>query len=327
MNKVTVILCTYNRSAELRNALASLASSQVSPSIDWQVVVVDNNSSDDTPAVVNEFIAAHPGRFAYLFEPKPGKSNALNRGLREVDGDILAFTDDVVESNWLENLTLPLRTGKDYDGVGGRTLPLGNLNPPRWFPVTMRYAFAPLAIFDIGLTPGETNEAPFGNNMAFRNQTFRRFGDFRRDLGPRPGSEIRCEDTEFALRVLSGGGRIWYEPTAVLYHTIAGKRLNRRYFLNWWRDKARADVRAFPPAPERFVLAGIPLKFLRRLLRWSVQCVCSPNPAERFRCRIHLATLMGTISEMRSLAHETATRQSEPVVSPAPAAETPASHT
>lgn len=75
---ITVILCTYNRSERLAKALASVAVQELSPGVQWEVLVVDNNSRDQTPVVVQKFSEEYPGRFRYLFEPKPGKSFALN---------------------------------------------------------------------------------------------------------------------------------------------------------------------------------------------------------------------------------------------------------
>ena len=75
---ITVIVCTFNRSGLLETALESIAASEMPAGIAWEILVADNNSSDGTRAVVEDFIRRHPGRFRYVFEPRPGKSNALN---------------------------------------------------------------------------------------------------------------------------------------------------------------------------------------------------------------------------------------------------------
>src|SRR3954447_2321068 len=107
---VTVILCTYNRCEELSDALRSIAQSEVSTSVEWDVLVVDNNSTDHTREVVQEFCREYPGRFKYLFELRQGKTYALNTGIRAAQGDFLVFTDDdvVVEPNWLQSMTTTL---------------------------------------------------------------------------------------------------------------------------------------------------------------------------------------------------------------------------
>src|SRR5580704_1493640 len=108
--RITVILCTHNRCRSLAKALESVAASQLSTSTDWEVLVVDNNSSDQTREAVETYCRRYPVRFRYVFEPQPGKSYALNSGIREALGEILAFMDDdvTVEPTWLQNLTANL---------------------------------------------------------------------------------------------------------------------------------------------------------------------------------------------------------------------------
>ena len=117
---VTVILCTYNRCRELANALNSVAASALPEGIGWEVLVVDNNG-DQARKVVESFRERFPGRFRYLLEPRPGKSHALNAGIRASQSDVLAFLDDdvTVEPAWLQNLTAALQD-EAWAGAGGR---------------------------------------------------------------------------------------------------------------------------------------------------------------------------------------------------------------
>jgi glucosyl-dolichyl phosphate glucuronosyltransferase len=243
---ITVILCTYNRCQILVKALSSVALSLLPESVAWEVLVVDNNSRDRTRDVIADFCRRYPARFRYLFESRPGKSYALNSGIAEAQGDIVAFMDDdvTVDPMWLQNLTAPLFKGK-WAGCGGRILPGWNCTPPRWLPDAGHRALAPLAIFGLGLEAGRLAEPPFGTNMAFQKVALANYGGFRLDLGPRPGSEIRSEDSEFASRLLAAGEELWYEPSAIVHHPVPQDRLRKQYFLTWWFDKARADTRAY----------------------------------------------------------------------------------
>jgi len=299
--KITVVLCTYNRCRRLAQALESVAASKLPRSIEWDVLVVDNNSNDQTRDVVEDFSRRYPGRFRYLFEPRPGKSCALNAGIREAQADILAFMDDdvIVEPTWLQNLTAPLQKG-EYAGAGGRVLPEESFSPPRWLSLDGRYALAPLAIFNLGPDAGRLTEPPFGTNMAFRKGVFEKYGGFRTDLGPRPGSEIRNEDTEFGSRLLAAGELLWYEPSAIVYHSVHENRVQKKYFLRWWFDKARADIREFgvKPNTKRFV-ANIPLYLLRRLTVWTLRWMITIEPAKRFSCKLNVWTNAGQILECR----------------------------
>jgi glucosyl-dolichyl phosphate glucuronosyltransferase len=300
--KVTVILCTYNRCESLSKALESVAASSVPASVDWDVLVVDNNSRDQTRAVVEGYCRRYPNRFGYLFEPQQGKSYALNSGIRASNADVLAFMDDDVEvdANWLYNLTASLDGGQVWSGAGGRILPEMGFIPPPWLDSGTRYALAPLAMFDLGASACELREAPFGTNMAFRREMFSKHGDFRTDLGPRPGSEIRNEDVEFGNRLLVAGERFWYEPSAVVYHSVPPNRLNKTYFLAWWFDKGRADLRQNGRPEANWYIGGIPIYLIRRLCVWSLRWVCNIDPRRRFTCKLKVLGLAGEIAESRA---------------------------
>jgi glucosyl-dolichyl phosphate glucuronosyltransferase len=302
---ITVILCTYNRCQSLAKALASVARSVMPESVDWDVLVVDNNSKDQTRKVVEEFRSQFSARFSYLFEPQPGKSFALNSGIRNAKADVLAFIDDdvEVEAQWLHNLTKSLHGGP-WSGAGGRILPETGFKPPRWMEMNDHYALAPLAIFDRGSAAGELLEAPFGTNMAFRSEMFSKHGGFRTDLGPLPNSDIRHnEDSEFGSRLLAGGERFWYEPSAVVYHAMPAERIRQEHFLAWWFDKARADFRQDGiPNDLKKRVAGVPIILVARLCAWSLRWLCTLDPARRFSCKLSVWRNAGMIRECRRQA-------------------------
>ncbi len=296
---ISVILCTYNRSQSLARALSSVASSRLPESVEWEVLVVDNNSGDQTRDVVEDFCRRYPRRIRYIFEPRPGKSHALNTGIREARGEALAFMDDdvTVEPTWLQNITAALRSG-EWAGSGGRTLPERTFSPPRWLSLKGPHALSPLAVFDLGPDACGLAEPPFGTNMAFRREVFERYGGFRTDLGPRPGNEIRGEDTEFGRRLLGGGERLRYEPSAVVYHSVPENRLQKKYFLTWWFDKGRAIIREFGvPSKARWCVGRIPLYMFRRLAVWTVRWLVAVEPSRRFDCKLNAWSTFGEIVE------------------------------
>lgn len=296
----SVILCTFNRCQRLATALESVAASQLAAA-SWEILVIDNNSNDQTREVVERLSGRYPGRIHYVFERQQGKSYALNTGIRAARGEILVFVDDDVEVDpmWLQTLSNSMRDRR-LSGAGGRILPEPGFTPPRWLDTKRRYALAPLALFDPGLKAGELNEPPFGTNMAFRREMFFKYGGFRTDLGPQPGSQIRSEDTEFGVRLLSGGERLWYEPAAIVYHPVSPERLQRRYFLVWWFDKARADIREDGiPRDAKWFVAGIPLFLFFRLAGWSVQWICALDPRQRFSNKLNVWRVAGAMAECR----------------------------
>jgi glucosyl-dolichyl phosphate glucuronosyltransferase len=305
---VTVIVSTRNRCEDLAKALASLAASELPDSVVWEVLVVDNASTDATRGVVEDFAARYPGRFRYLYQAVAGKSLALNAAVRETRADVLAFTDDdvSVEPSWLGNLVKPLKDPA-WAGVSGRTLAARDFWPPDWLAADARYALAPLGLFDRGTEPGELAETPFGNNMAYRKAVFDKYGGFRTDLGPRSGSSDpqKSEDSEFGTRLLSAGERLRYEPSALLYHSTPQARITRDYFLAWWFDKARADIRAFGvPSDTKWFVAGSPYYFYRRTAVWTFRWLFSLSPAQRFSCKVKLWVNAGQIAECHRLWRE-----------------------
>lgn len=274
---ITLIVCTYNRCESLKTTLESVACSILPDAIEWEVLVVDNNSSDRTREVVEDFIRRHADRFRYLFEPRQGKSFALNSGIRDARGDILAFTDDdvIVEPNWLQNLTSSLHTN-EWAGAAGRVLRTWTCPPPPWLSLDRRYEKMgwPLVSFDINQEAGELPSAypPLGANMAFRKEVFSRHGGFRTDLSLQ-GYEISSvswrlarpagglwEDTEFGHRLLDRGERLRYERSAVVYHPVLEHRLTKDYFLAWWFSRGRDSIRTMP---RRGPVLGIPRRYVR----------------------------------------------------------------
>lgn len=296
---ITVILCTYNRCEFLAKALNSVGIQEVPDSLSWEVLVVDNNSSDRTKEVVGQFCRQHPGRFRYLFERQPGKSYALNAGIRASLGSVLAFMDDdvTVSPKWLASLTSSLCDGS-HPGAGGRIVPIWDCPPPKWLPSLQGLALGPLVSFDLGQEPGPLRATPSGTNMAFRREMFDKYGNFRTDLGPRPGSEIRGEDSEFSCRLLSAGESLRYEPSAIVYHPVPANRLRKRYFLDWWFDKARVDVRTQGIIPAtKWQVAGVPLVLFRRTIRWAACWWFSVEPSKRFSYKINMWMNLGSIVE------------------------------
>src|SRR5262249_20059752 len=148
--------------------LQSVAASSLSKSIEWEVLVVDNNSSDQTQEVVGEFCRRYPDRFSYLFESQQGKSYALNAGIRKARGKVLAFADDdaIVEAEWLWNLTAPLQN-EEWAGAGGRIIPMWPKPLPGWLSVGDPNTMGPFVAFDLGTEAGPLMRPPYGANMAF----------------------------------------------------------------------------------------------------------------------------------------------------------------
>ncbi len=276
-------------------------------SCEWEVLVVDNNSKDKTREVAETFVRKYPDLIRCVFEPQQGKSNALNRGIVEARGEILAFMDDdvTVEPTWLQNLTATLQN-HSWLGVGGRICAPENVSLPPWINLEGNHSLVgSLALFDRGSSQRELADPPYGTNMAFRREMFEKYGVFRTDLGPCPGSEIRGEDTEFCVRLMKAGEKLLYEPSAVVYHEVPENRLQKQYFLTWYFDYGRAFIRTKNPRPDVWVIPrpviGITNHLLimlpKKILRWLLTF----EAKERFYAKTQVWMIAGETAEIYGL--------------------------
>ena len=241
--RYSVVIATYNRAADLRGTLDSLAA--LEPDGPWETIVVDNNSTDDTAAVVEEAARRFPVPLRYVFEPEQGRSPALNAGIRLAEGDIIVTTDDDVrvEADWLTRAGEALqRLQCDY--VGGPVLPIWGGPQPPWLPYGGKH-WAVIALLDFGPEPMEfVDRAPLGVNMAFQRHAFERAGLFDPHTGRKAGTLLGQEIREWCIRARAAGVRGFYAPDLRLRHIIPASRLTKRYFRRWfyWRGISRARL-------------------------------------------------------------------------------------
>lgn len=243
----TILICTYNRASLLGPTLDSVAALTSPPDVDWDVLVVDNNSTDETRTVVERRQAAFPVPLRYLFEPQQGKSNALNTGMRRTRADVILFTDDDVRipPGWLAAAMAPLRARADIDYTGGPVRPMWGAAPPSWLDPSGNLG-GTIAVKDHGTEPfvfEDRLKTPLGVNMAVRRSLIERIGGFRPDLGRKGGSLLGQEQAEFFYRSREAGARGLYVPDMVLDHDVPASRLTFNYFRRWWYWKGVSHSR------------------------------------------------------------------------------------
>lgn len=297
---VTVVICTYNRCQILERALESVLDSIIPPSLEWEIVLVDNNSKDRTRAVVEGIIARRPGRIRYRFEPKQGLSNARNAGVAEAKGKAVAFTDDdvAVDPHWLYNLTAPLLDDR-CAGTAGRIL-LGDAQLPPWLATSGPHNLGgALVQFDLGEETTLLDRPPFGASMAFQRKVFGEYGCFRPDLGRSGKSLIGNEDTEFGMRLIKGGLRLLYVPSAVVYHPVLKERLTKHYFRSYWFSLGRAMVRQDGSRVSFWKVPRVYAADFKRRLHWMFRedPKWYRSPQGRFFCEVHALQAIGQIIE------------------------------
>ena len=226
---VSVVISTYNRMAQLPGAVeASL--SQVAGGA-YEIIVVDNNSTDGTREWVQQRCATAAGRLHYVHEPQQGLPFARNAGLAHARAPIIAFTDDDVRvaPGWVNGIRRAFARHPEIDLVGGRVLPKWPETVPGWF---SRLQWAPLALQDKGDQPvriGPENAAPclIGASFAFRRSVFDRIGPF--DV-----TYTRAQDREIQMRLWRAGGLGLYDPSIVAWVDVPEDRLTKQYFRFWY---------------------------------------------------------------------------------------------
>ena len=243
----TVLICTFNRARDLERTLDSLARLPGNQGFSWDVLVVDNNSTDDTRVVVEDRASRFPVPLTYLFESRQGKSNALNTGMRATGAGIIVFTDDDVEvaPGWLAAAVRPLLDRPDIEYTGGPVRPIWGGERPDWLDERGNLG-GTIAVKDHG--PGsfvfeEQRKTPLGVNMAVRRRLVERIGGFRPDLGRNGRSLLGQEQAEFFYRSREVGARGLYVPDMVLDHVVPASRLTRSYFRRWWYWKGISHAR------------------------------------------------------------------------------------
>lgn len=253
--RVSVVVCTYNRCDVLGDTLSSFVSLRIPNGVSWELLVVDNNSSDRTREVAARYADRLPLR--YLFESRQGKTCALNLAVREAQGDLLLFTDDDVQLDpgWLWAFHEAARACPQAGWFGGRIIPWWPAGRPGWLQDECLPALKGFfGLYDLGDQQrpyAEGDDPPAGAGMAVRRATFERIGGYREDLGPRGDKKGTCDDSELIFRAKAAqiGGA--YVPDAVCRHLVPDERLSLRWFLKYGVGKGENQARMEGPGGQK----------------------------------------------------------------------------
>jgi hypothetical protein len=237
--RVTVAVITYNRSRQLRQALGGIMR-QDYPADRWEILVIDNNSTDDTKDVVASFVTANPAP-RRIMETRQGLDHGRNRAVEEARGDLVVLVDDdiLMEPDWLSQLVAPFSSESAHKigVVGGEVVPVF----PDGVPVWLEGAHRPLA-FRTDPGPLPADQAPMGANFAFPKWVFVRFGMFDTRLDRQGARLFGGGDSQMIRRLRSVGLEAWFVPGAKVLHQIPAERLTLVYALRHAFDSARSRV-------------------------------------------------------------------------------------
>lgn len=237
---ISVVISTYNRAQRLPASLDALLTQ--TGNIRYEVIIVDNNSTDETATVARVIARQSAGQVRYAFEPRQGLSHGRNAGISLARSSIIAFTDDDVRvaGDWIRQLKRAFDQHPDVAYIGGRVLPRWLAAPPAWLTTAH---WAPLALQDYGPDPHVSSRERavclVGANLAFRKQVFARVGLFAASLGRVKDGIGSTEDHDMQLRVWRAGMRGLYLPSIVAVADVTPDRLEPGYHRRWHRGHGR----------------------------------------------------------------------------------------
>ncbi|MEM6569720.1 MAG: glycosyltransferase [Planctomycetota bacterium] len=303
-SELTVAICTKDRRDDLDRTMRSLASQQWSGA--WDVLVVDNGSSDGTDDVARERSEDLPCPASVLAEPVPGLAHGRNRALREAAGRSIVFIDDDVDCDpgWVAAHGEAFRDDT-VAGSGGPIRPLMPDDTPPWFlEILDEEIGGPTSRYEFGDEPGDIVDGgpipcPFGANMGMLRERALEAGGFRTDLGW--GTRmIPSEELEFFRRYRLLGGRIVYLPAASLVHRIQSRRTTWDYYLRWNRGYGRSLALMEPPR-HAWDRARRVARQVKLFLRWRRRGRRSASEAEAIRRFASAEQARGELLEMLRL--------------------------
>lgn len=235
---VSVVVSTHNRQEALRAALERLLH-QVGD-VPYEVLIVDNNSTDDTRAIVEGAMASSPVPLHYLFEPRQGVSYGRNTGILHARAPIIAITDDDCHAapDWVASIVRSFERYPDVDCIGGRVVPEWPDHVPSWFTGLQA---GPLAICEHGdrnlpVDAGQAAPCLLTANLASRRSAFDKAGMFSTEYP-------RGQDREIQLRMWRAGCRGLYVPDIVVTVPIPPERLKKPYFRSWFSNYGKVHAR------------------------------------------------------------------------------------
>ncbi|WP_394751999.1 glycosyltransferase family 2 protein [Crenothrix sp.] len=228
---LTVIFSTYNGVDTLPIMLDSLTKVTF-PSEGWKLIAIDNASTDNTRVILDSYLERLP--LTILTELKPGKNNALNTGLKYIEGDLVVFTDDdvIVDVSWLVNLLDQAKLNTEFNIFAGQILPYWTVMPEQWVLEWVNHQVV-YALTPIDLKEGEIPSGMvWGANMAVRAEVFNKGFLFDTNVGPDGTNSYKMgSETSFTATLEKQGYRSYYAPNAKVQHIITQNQLQYEWIL------------------------------------------------------------------------------------------------
>jgi len=305
---ISIIICSYNRSMNLPECFSCLENQEITDPIQWEVLLVDNNSTDKTKDVTENFISKSTLNIRYLFESQQGLSAARNKGISESESTYLIFIDDDIRvtQNWLQSIYSTFKQF-DCDAVGGRIHIESPEKLPKWISPDM-YGF--LGHQDFGTSLHQIDgikESPFGGNMAIQRRVFNLIGNFdvnmgRKGEGFKKEEIFKGEETDFFNRLVAAAGIFYYHPDALVFHKILPHQLKKGFFLSLHNNSGILQAKSDTTTYKREFL-GVPLFIYPQLFRafWRyLITTLTKGPNQSMRQLMNVSYFLGMFSSYQT---------------------------
>ena len=229
---LTAIICTYNRARYVGKLLESIAANDLVKT-EYELLLVDNNCTDNTREVCEAFAAAHPDViFRYTTESEQGLSAAKNRGIKEAKGDIIVYIDDdaLVDPWYLRTYAEWFATHPETMACGGPIEPLYETSEPDWMTPYTKALLTAWMNYGEKVREYPRGRYPGGGNAAYRKEVFEQVGGFNTALGRKGGNLMGSEEKDIFDKMHTLNMQILYLPEPVLHHCIPQAKLEKPYF-------------------------------------------------------------------------------------------------
>jgi GT2 family glycosyltransferase len=235
---VSIIIPTFNRAPLLIKTLESITELKASRAL-FEVIVVDNGSTDDTKEVLGAFSKKTDFDLRYAYEPEPGLLSGRHAGWHMALGDVLTFIDDDVRvsENWLDAIIDVMKNHPEVELLTGPSLPEYESDPPEWLGHFLTEDengkhCGWLSLLDFGSEAKEIDPLfVWGLNFTIRKQTLVELGGFHPDNMPEKLQKYQGDgETGLGIKAKQKHKKAWYDPLVKVYHTVPASRMTQAYF-------------------------------------------------------------------------------------------------
>ncbi|MDJ1483152.1 glycosyltransferase [Cytophagaceae bacterium YF14B1] len=254
---ISVIIATHNRDKYLEKAIYSLSLQSLAYN-EYEVLIIDNASTDKTKEIVEKQISKLNISLSYIYSPEPSANKARNIGWQKALGKYVVFMDDdaIAVPEWLERIVSGFQTVSPSPGIiGGKVVPIWEKEPPDWLNPKL---YGALSLIDY--SPEKTfldKKLPFSVNMSFQKTLLAQYGGFDIALGRKGDKLLSGDETAIAIRIRNAGYKVYYDPAIEVGHHIPSSRLDQSWFTKRYYWGGYSDALMWrileKPTPFRWV--------------------------------------------------------------------------